>query len=75
MNYIVQIDRAHSAETVAGQLRDRGLNVERVLPRVGVVGGNGPRTLAASLRGVAGVSLVREEGGVQLPPFDPKVPQ
>ena len=75
VNYLVQIERSRSAETVAAALRDCGLNVERVMSTVGVVGGHGPRALAPALREVSGVRTVREEGGFQLPPAGSGTPQ
>jgi hypothetical protein len=56
-------------------LRNAGLEVERELPGVGVVGGHGDPAIEESLRSFPGVAEVRQEGTFQLPPMSDDVPQ
>lgn len=75
VSFLVSVEAGQEIEEVAERLRGRGLHVERVRPITGIVVGSGPRSLIDKLRLIEGVRFVREEGGFQLPPFDPSVPQ
>ncbi len=77
MNVMVLVDRdAGSIDDVAEAARRSGLRVERVMRGMRtIVGSVGDRHTLERLRGIAGVSAVRAEGDVTLPPMDPSVPQ
>lgn len=75
VRYVIKVDKDHSVEGVADGLRARGLEIERVLKRFGIVGGHGPSNLRTALSGTPGVSSVREEGSFQLPPMNGAIPQ
>ncbi len=75
VTFIVQVKDQAQTENVANALRAKGLNIERVLRSVGIVGGTGPKALHEAISAVPGVGRVREEMSFQLPPFDDRVPQ
>jgi hypothetical protein len=75
VSFIVQVKDQRRTDEVANAIRARGLNVERVLRSVGVVGVSGPAELRSAIVGVPGVGMVREESSFDLPPFDERVPQ
>lgn len=75
VSYIVQVKDEAIPEDVAAALSEHGFQVERVLSTLGVIGGHGPSDLRKTIAELPGVGLVREEGMVQLPPFDERVPQ
>ncbi|WP_324750762.1 hypothetical protein SH591_04855 [Sphingomonas sp. LY54] len=75
VNYLVRIARDHDVHEVANELRGAGLEIERELPGVGVVGGHGDPAIEESLRSFPGVAEVRQEGTFQLPPMNDDVPQ
>jgi hypothetical protein len=75
VRFVIEVARDHGAQTVADRLRDTGLAIERVLPRVGIVGGHGPETLRGTISRTPGVDSVREEGVFQLPPLREGIPQ
>ena len=75
VNYLVRVERDHDVHQVANELRNAGLEVERELPSVGVVGGYGDPAIEENLRSFPGVAEVRQEGTFQLPPMSDDVPQ
>ncbi|RBY82875.1 hypothetical protein DQ238_02355 [Geodermatophilus sp. TF02-6] len=72
---IVTVDDAHrtQVDTVAQELRERGLRVDQVLDEIGVISGRMPTGRPLAALQVDGVSSVEEAGRVQLPPPDAPV--
>lgn len=75
MNFVVQVEDRSATAEIASELEAMGLNVERVLARVGVVGGSGPKSLEGEMLHLKGVKGVRAEGAFRLPPMDGRIPQ
>lgn len=75
VNFVIQVKDREAIESIATSLAAQGLHVDRILHTVGVIGGHGPLELKKRLGEITGVGIVREEGFVQLPPFDERVPQ
>jgi NifB/MoaA-like Fe-S oxidoreductase len=71
----VKVRDRESINEIVSDLNALGFHVERVMKRVGVVGGRGPACLAREMATVPGVELVREEGSFQLPPLHGALPQ
>lgn len=76
-NLLIQVDKASRAEIdrVAEELSRHGLKVQRKLPITGVISGLAAAERVEELRGVKGVSAVREEETISLPPMDENTPQ
>jgi hypothetical protein len=55
-------------ESVARSLRAKGMKVEQVLPKTGVISGSYALSKMENLRGVEGVESVEEEAVAILPP-------
>lgn len=55
-------------ESVATSLRARGMKVEQVLPKTGVISGSSAPSKMEQLRGVEGVESVEQEAVAVLPP-------
>jgi hypothetical protein len=75
VDMMVQVSEGHDVSVVAQRLREAGVEVERELPRTGIVGGKGPRALIARLGAIPGVKRVRTSEPFQLPPFSDEIPQ
>lgn len=54
---------------------DAGLNVDRMIPAIGVIFGSCEESVVGKLKDLKGVLRVAPEGRIQLPPASPKVPQ
>ncbi len=72
---IVTVDDVHLAEldAVAQSLRRHGLQVEQVLPEVGLITGQLPVGHALAELRVEGVAAVEEARSIRLPPPDAAV--
>ena len=62
---LVRLDRSRSGDAVLHDLAAAGMQVERVLRRVGVVSGTVPASRLAGLGGVAGVTAVEHDTEVR----------
>ena len=74
-NFIVKVKDRDAIDHIVAELGSIGFHVERVMKRVGVVGGHGPAELVDEIATVPGIQFVREEGSFQLPPMDESIPQ
>lgn len=72
---IVTVDSAHLArlDAVAESLRRHGLQVEQLLPEVGLITGQLPDGRALAELRVEGVAAVEEARSIRLPPPDAAV--
>lgn len=75
MRFLVEISSGQPVEAVTASLKDLGVQVKRVMPRLGIIDAHGPAEKFKEIRGVPGVEMVREQGLFQLPPFDERIPQ
>ena len=66
----VSDEKLADIHAVAGELSERGLEVDRVLPVTGVITGSLGSGSVAGLHGVEGVASVEEEAVSELPPPD-----
>lgn len=62
---LVRVDRSLPSEALVQRLTAAGMQVERVLRRVGVVSGTVPSAQLEGLGGVAGVTAVEREREVR----------
>lgn len=76
-NLLIQVEKGRRSEIdrVAEELARCGLKVQRKLPVTGVISGTAAAECVGALRGVKGVSTVREEETISLPPMDENTPQ
>lgn len=74
-NVIVTVADSHLAAVgeLAGLLRDAGMDVDVVLPAIGIVTGSVDADKLAAIAAVPGVAAVEEQRDVQLPPPDEDV--
>lgn len=73
----IVVDDAHMDRPgdVQRRLEDQGLHVERAIPEVGVYFGTVEASQLPGIASTEGVASAAMEGGVQLPPLSPLVPQ
>jgi hypothetical protein len=64
----VVVDEEHDVDAVVAALRERGMQVDRVLAEVGMVTGTSDADAVESLAAVDGVLSVDTAASVQLPP-------
>jgi hypothetical protein len=66
----VTVDDAHagSIDAVAARLRDAGMDVERVLPAIGVITGSVDASRLHLVEAADGVASVEEQASFKLPP-------
>lgn len=71
----VSVDDEHLAEidAVAARLQEAGMQVEQVLPGIGVITGTVPGAQRTALATVAGVAGVEPQRTYRLPPPDADV--
>lgn len=71
----VTVAESHAAalEDVAAALRRAGMEVEQVLPTLGIITGSAEDEQLAAIAGVAGVAAVEEGRTFRLPPPDADV--
>ena len=60
---------------IQARLEPHGFKLRRMLAPLGAMTGDVETDRIDALRGVDGVEAVEAEGGVQLPPLDPRRPQ
>ena len=74
---VVMVDKSRQADLdrVATTLENKGLRVEKKLPRFRTIVGKGDSSLLDELKSMDGVETVRQEGRFQLPPMSEKIPQ
>lgn len=65
LGVLVRVDKSRSSDAVTRDLAAAGMQVERVLRRVGVVSGTVPDGQLGALGGVAGVTAVEREADVR----------
>ena len=70
---VVEDDAQPRIQEVAENLKEQGMNVDRVLPFTGVISGSIPRAGIPGLREVTGVMEVEEEAVTELPPSDSRI--
>jgi seryl-tRNA(Sec) selenium transferase len=61
--------------SIASTVEGLGLSVDRVVPMANAIYGSVDRDQIGSIRDLPEVVQVRETGDIQLPPFDPSIPQ
>ncbi|MER0239283.1 hypothetical protein [Fulvimarina sp. MAC8] len=73
----ITVDDEHLASTqsIASELSERGLMVERVSRRAGAIFGSAENTALDAIRSMEGVQDVRSAYEYRLPQFDPAIPQ
>jgi hypothetical protein len=73
----VVLDDAHISQTekLSRTAAGAGLDVESVIPEIGVIYGSGDESLIDTLSRVEGVQDVDREAAFQLPPMSEIVPQ
>ena len=77
-NVMVLIDdsNAGSFEAITDSIEKSGVHVERVMRGMKTIVGVAKDDNAIErVRHLSGVSFIREDKGVQLPPMDPSIPQ
>jgi hypothetical protein len=74
---VVMVDKSRQSDLdrVATTLENKGLRVEKKLPRFRTIVGKGDSSLLDELKSMDGVETVRQEGRFQLPPMSEKIPQ
>jgi hypothetical protein len=75
MRYLVEVSDSRRVEAVTADLKEIGVHVQRIMPRLGMIDAHGPAAAFQAIRKVPGVNGVREDGYFQLPPFDERIPQ
>lgn len=60
---------------VALKLEALGVDVERVMKRIGIIDGRGPAGLLPKITALSGVKHAREEREFRLPPLHESIPQ
>ncbi len=73
----VVVDNAHmhNQEMVRQGVSAAGMVVDRTIPEIGTMFGSADESMIEILQRVEGVLRAQPEGGCQLPPLDPNVPQ
>ena len=73
----VTVAESHLAqiEDVAARLREAGMEVEQVLPAIGVITGTVPAARLAALEQVEGVASIEEQTNSEIPPPDAEAVQ
>ena len=71
----VTVAESHLApiEEVVQRLREAGMEVEQVLPAIGVITGTVPAAQLSALSGVEGVASIEEQTEFRIPPPDAEV--
>jgi len=74
--YSVTVDDAHLAVTqaIAGEIRARGVEVDRVIAAAGAIRAIGDARAAEAIRRIEGVLAVTPEPRCDLPPIDEDIP-
>lgn len=72
---MVEESKRENLDQVAKSLEEKGLRIEKKLPRFRTIVGTGDSSLLEHFKSTEGVEHVRQEGRYQLPPMDEKVPQ
>ncbi|MEM7319447.1 MAG: hypothetical protein AAF408_10560 [Pseudomonadota bacterium] len=73
----VVVDDAHvnNSDMLEGKLRALGLEIEEIIPEIGVVFGTAEEESMEQLRALDGVAKAEPEQTYQLPPFKDDIPQ
>lgn len=76
-NYSIVIDEQHIAdtETIALTATRCGFHVQNVVKSMGAIFGTADDSIIQTLRAIDGIEDVRKSADVQLPDFNPAVPQ
>jgi len=72
---MVEEGKRENLDQVAKSLEDKGLKIEKKLPRFRTIVGTGDSSLLEHFKSTEGVETVRQEGKFQLPPMNEKTPQ
>ncbi|MEU8034274.1 hypothetical protein [Streptomyces sp. NPDC049099] len=74
-NITVTVDDAHQEriKAVADQLRAAGMQVQQVLPTIGIITGTVSESQRDAIGNVGGVAHVEEQEAIQLPPPDAEI--
>jgi hypothetical protein len=72
---MVEENKRENLDQIAKTLEEKGMHVEKKLPRFRTIVGSGEGSLLEQLKSTDGVETVRQEGRFQLPPMSEKIPQ
>lgn len=75
LKVVVDEDHISQTEKLSRTAALAGLDVESVIPEIGVIYGSGEESLIDTLSQVEGVQNVDRESAFQLPPMSESVPQ
>lgn len=75
LKVVVDDDHILHTEKLSQTVARAGLNVESVIPEIGIIYGSGDESLIDTLSQVEGVQEVGRETAFQLPPMSESIPQ
>lgn len=77
LNVLIQVDTngKRTIEDIVRDLENQGLEIDRVLKRVGVISATVSTSKISDIEAMDGVLSCREDRSVQLPPKGPEFPQ
>lgn len=72
---VVDSAHMHNQDIVRQGVSAAGMIVDRTIPEIGAMFGSADESRIEFLQRVEGVLRAQPEGGCQLPPLDPDIPQ